>query len=238
MTDSGELLRLICTWSPALPLDDRLNVLSALVAYWHGERVAQPCPVEANLPLPAALSWLYSEIAARNPPAFETYAPGWVQGDPIVIFNSPRDPRQLEYDAAGMLTFLIEQQGVSRCGTPADAGDGPVFRQEMHSTAWRRCADSLSDFLLWWIVFELRVCRSYTMWGLFPPREAARITDQLAPVNMGTVSTCGVGHRVWHAADLALLSSPSGATKVCLEAVARDGHSLEALRRLGVWQEG
>ena len=166
MTDSGELLRLLRSWSPALPLDARLAVLSALATYWHGERSVRPLPVNTNVPLPAALKWLYSEVAARNLRAFERYAPGWVCGGPLVIFNSLRNPQQFEVDASGKLTFLIEQQGVYRCGTPAGSGDGPVFRQEMHSTDWRNCADSLSDFLLWWIVFELRVCRPQTVWGL------------------------------------------------------------------------
>jgi hypothetical protein len=238
MTDSGELLLLLRTWSPALPLGDRLAVLSALVAYWHGERGALPGFVETNIPLPAALRWLYSEVAARNPRAFERYAPGWIYGDPLVIFNSLRNPKEFEVDASGKLTFLIEQQGVYRCGTSAGSGDGPVFRQEMHSTDWRYCGDSLSDFLLWWIVFELRVCRPHTMWGLFPPATAARITDQLVPVNTGLVSTYGVSHRIWHEADLAVLSSPSGPKEICLEAVAREGRYLDALRRLAEWQEG
>jgi hypothetical protein len=238
MTDSGELLRLLRTWSPALPLDDRLAVLSTLVAYWHGERTAPLLPVETNVPLPAALRWLYSEVSARNPRSFERYAPGWVYGAPLVIFNSLRNPQQFEVDASSKLTFLIEQQGVYRCGTPVGSGDGPVFRQEMHSTAWRQCADSMSDFLLWWVVFELRVCRPHTMWGLFPPAEAARITEQLVPVNTGLVSTYGVSHRIWHEADLAVLSSPSGAREICLEAVAREGRCLEVLRALADWQEG
>lgn len=238
MGDASELLRSLRSWSPALPLDDRLEVLSALVTYWHGQRSAQPLPVQTNVSLPPALKWLYSEVAARNPRAFERYAPGWVYGDPLVIFNSLRNPQQFEVDASGKFTFLIEQQGVYRCGTPVGSDDGPVFRQEMHSTDWQNCADSLSDFLLWWIVFELRVCRPHTMWGLFPPAEAARITEQLVPVNTASVSTYGVSHRIWHAADLAVLSAPSGAKEVCLEAVARDGRCLEALRRLADWQDG
>jgi hypothetical protein len=238
MSDSGELLRLLRTWSPTLPLDDRLKVLSALVTYWHGERVAQPRPVDANLPMPAALNWLYSEVAARNPQAFEGYAPGWVRGDPLVIFNSLRDPRQFEVDASGKFTFLIEQQGVYRCGTPAGTGEGPVFRQEMHSTGWRNCADSLSDFLLWWIVFELRVCRPHTLWGLFAPEEAARITAPLVQVNTGNVSTYGTSHRIWHTNDLAMISSPSGAKEVCVEAIAGDRRCLDRLRSVAVWEEG
>src|SRR5262249_41025083 len=140
---------------------------------------------------------------------------------------------------------LIEQQGVYRCGTPVGSADGPVFRQEMHSTDWRQCGDSLSDFLLWWVVFELRVCRPHTMWGLFPPAEAARITGRLVAVQTGVVSvhtglvsTYGVSHRIWHDANLAVLSSPSGAKEICLEAVAREARCLETLRGLADWQEG
>ncbi len=211
MQDSDELLRSLRTWSPALPLAGRLAVLSALVAYWHGARVVPPRPPDANLPLPAALNWLYAEVSARNPRPFGGYASGWVRGDPLVVFNGLRDPRRFEVDHTGTLTFLVEHQGVFRCGTPAGATDGPVFRQEMHSAAWRRCADALSDFLLWAVVFELRVCREHTLWGLFSPEEAARITAPVAEVNTGDVSTYGVGHRIWHGSGLAMISSPSGA---------------------------
>src|SRR5947209_2215214 len=145
MQDSDELLRLLRTWSPGLSLADRLEVLSALVAYWHGEQIVPPRPPDANLPLPLALSWVYSAISARNPRAFEEPCSGWVCGDPILIFNSLRDPRCFEVDGSGILTFLIEQQAVYRCGSPVGASDGPVFRQEMHATAWQCCADSLSD---------------------------------------------------------------------------------------------
>jgi hypothetical protein len=96
----------------------------------------------------------------------------------------------------------------------------------------------LSDFLLWWIVFELRVCRQHTMWGLFPPEEAARITAPLSQVNTGNVSTYGTSHRIWHASDLAMISSPSGAKDVCVEAIARDSRYLDRLRRVAVWEEG
>ncbi len=137
MQDSDELLRLLRTWSPGLSLADRLTILSAFVAYWHGDRIVPLRPPDANLPLPLALSWVYSEVSARNPRAFEEYGSGWVRGDPIVNFNSLRDPRCFEVDGSGMLVFLIEQQGVYCCGTPAGPSDGPVFRQEMHSTAWR-----------------------------------------------------------------------------------------------------
>src|SRR4051794_2639771 len=197
MQDSDELLRSLRTWSPALSVADRLTVLSALVAYWHGQPLVTPRPAEATPPLPLALSWIYSKISARNPRAFEGYGSGWVRGDPLVIFNSLRDPRRFEVDESGKLTFLIEHQGVYRCGTPAGAGDGPVFRQEMHSAAWRCCADSLSDFLLWEIVFDLRVCREHTMWGLFSPEDAARITAPMVQVNTGSVSTYGTSHRIW-----------------------------------------
>lgn len=238
MTDSGELLRLLRTWSSALPLDDRLAVLTALVEYWHGERRAPLLPVETNVPLPAALRWLYSEVAARNPRSFERYAPGWVSGDPLVVFNSLRNPQQFEVDASSKVTFLIEQQAVYCCGTPAGSGDGPVFLQEMHSTDWRNCADSLSDFLLWWIVFELLVCQPHTMWCLLPLADAAKITEQLVPVNTGVVSTYGEGHRIWHESDLAVLSGPSGPRKICLQAVAREDRCLEGLRGLADWEEG
>jgi hypothetical protein len=218
-------------------VDDRLTALSALVAYWHGECIVAPRPPEANLSLPAALNWLYSEISARNPSAFEAYSQGWVRGDPLVVFNSLRDPRRFEVDESGKLTFLIEHQGVYRCGTPAGATDGPVFRQEMHSTDWRCCADSLSDFLVWEIVFELRVCRQQTLWGLFSPEEAARITAPLVLVHTGNVSTYGTSHRIWHASDLAIISSPGGVKEVCVEAIARDGRCLERLRSVAVWEE-
>jgi hypothetical protein len=238
MRDADELLRSLRSWSPSLPLTDRLTVLPAFVAYWHGERVVTPRPTDANIPLPAALDWLYSEIFARNPRAFEAYCSGWVRGDPVVIFNSLRDPRRFEVDESGKFTFLIEHQGVYRCGTPAGATDGPVFRQEMHSTDWRCCADSLSDFLLWEVVFELRVCRQHTLWGLFSPEEVARITAPLVEVKTGNVSTYGTSHRIWHASDLAMISSPSGAKEVCVEAIARNRGRLDRLRSLAVWEEG
>jgi hypothetical protein len=237
MQDSDKLLRSLGTWSPALAVADRLTVLSALVAYWHGKQTAKPRPVQANLPLPPALGWVYSEIAARNPRAFEGHCPGWVNGDPLMNFNSLRDPRSIEVDESGKLTFLIEQQSVYRCGTPADASDGPVFRQEMHSTAWRRCADSLSDFMLWAIVFELKVCGEHTIWGLFSPEEAARLTAPMVQVNMGKVSTYGSRHQICHASNLAVMSTPNGAKEVCLEVIARNGRRLDELRKLAEWEE-
>lgn len=237
MTTSADLLRLLRTWSPALPPVDRIAVLSALVAYWHGERVGRLPPVAANVSLPPALEWLYAEVAARNPQASERPAANWVDGGPLVFFNHLRNPRRFEVDTSGNLTFLIEQQGVYRCGTPAGSADGSVFRQEMHSTEWRKCAETLSDFLLWWVVFELCVGRPRVLWGLFSPAEAANITGHLVPVNTGEVSTYTVSHRIWHGADAAVILSPSGTKEVCLEAVARDGHALDALRHLAVWQE-
>jgi hypothetical protein len=238
MQDSDALLQLLRTWSPGLSLADRLTILSALVEYWHGEQTFPPQTPDANLRLPLPLSWVYSEISARRFRAFEEYSSGWVRGDPIVIFNSLRDPRCFEVDGSGMLTFLVEQQAVYRCGTPAGASDGPVFRQEMHSTAWRCCADSLSDFLLWAIVFELKDSREHSMWGLFAPEEAARITAPMVQVDTGNVSTYGTSHRIWHASDLAIISSPNGVNELCLEAVARNRRCLDLLRSVAVWEAG
>src|SRR5262245_55055010 len=98
MQDPGELLRSLRSWSTELCLAGRLTVLSALVAYWHGEPLVQPRPVDANLPLPPALGRVYSEIAARADRAFEGSGSGWVRGDPIVIFNRLRDPSRFEVD--------------------------------------------------------------------------------------------------------------------------------------------
>jgi hypothetical protein len=234
MGDSDSLLRSLATWSSDLPIFDRLTVLTDLVAYWHGDRVADPQPVVTNRPVPPALGWLYSEIAARNTDAFTRHGPDWVRGGPIMGFNSPRNPGRYQVDESGKITFLVEQQGVFRCGTPADEIDGPVFRQEMHGTSWRRCADRLSDFLLWEIVFELHVCRRDFLWGLFPPEAAAKITEGMLEVKTGNVSTYGVRHKVYHAHEVAMISTPSK-DEVCLEPIARTREALAALKRMATW---
>ena len=97
-------------------------------------------------------------------------------------------------------------------------------------------SDSLSDFLLWAIVFELKYCREQTMWGLFSPEEAARITAPMVQVDTGNVSTYSTSHRIWHASDLAIISSPSGLNESCLEAVARNPRCLDLLRTAAVWE--
>jgi hypothetical protein len=233
MEESVELLRSLSTWSEDLPLANRLTVLTTLVDYWHGERLIKPQPVKANLPIPLALSWLYSEITARNPSAFKSLCSGWVHGDPIMLFNFPREPDSFEVDESGIITFLLEQQGVFRCGTLSEASDGPVFRQEMNATTWRCCADRLSDFLLWEIVFELQVCRRETLWGLFPPELAGTIIKPMLEMNTGNVSTYGTHHQVYHANNIAIILTSNSKAEVCLEAVARTRESLETLKKTG-----
>src|SRR5438270_376588 len=136
MIPTTELLKLLRSWSSDLPVSSRISVLGALVEYWHGERPAYDQPVTANIPLPPALAWLYAEIAARNSDAFS--GSPWISGYPMIIFNSPRNPGEFEVDETGTFAFLIEQQGVYRCGAQFGDEDGPVFRQD--ETEWSRCA--------------------------------------------------------------------------------------------------
>ncbi len=74
------------------------------------------------------------------------------------------------------------------------------------------------------------------MWRLFSPEEAARITAPMVQVDTGNVSTYGTSHRIWHASDLAIISSPSGVNESCLGAVARNSRCLDLLRTVAVWE--
>jgi hypothetical protein len=53
---------------------------------------------------------------------------------------------------------------------------------------------------------------------------------------VGDVSTYGVTHKVYHADDIAMISTLSR-REISLEALARMRKSLDALRILGIWHE-
>jgi hypothetical protein len=230
--DYRELKPLLETWGPGLPVERRVVVLQALVGYWFDDAPASRQPISASVPLPAPLEWVYSEVVSRNPRVLGQEH--WMTGVPI-LYNPLRNPGKLQMDAAGILAFQIEQQGVYQCGCRAGDPDGPVYRRDTDTDEWVRCASRLSDFLLWAIVFELIVCRERSLWGLFTPADAAKITGEMTHVYSEKVTTYRVGSEVYHADGIAVLASENSATETCLEAVACTDEAFERLAALEGW---
>ncbi|MCC2669932.1 MAG: hypothetical protein K0Q72_2403 [Armatimonadetes bacterium] len=154
-----------------------------------------------------------------------------------MLYNSLRNPDELEVDASGISPFLIEQQGVYRCGTRVEDDDGPVFRQDYGASDWRPCASRLSDFLLWALVYELMVCRELTVWGYFTPDHAAKVTAEMTRVAMGGVSTYGIESDIYHADEIAIFWSENKPTEICLEGIARSAAGFARLTTLGEWSD-
>jgi hypothetical protein len=134
-------------------VEDRLQVLSVLVEFWHSPIRPEDGISDLQLEgLPLPLRWWYRRAGRRID----------IMTGQNILFSPADEPHQSWplTVKAGKLCFYLENQGVYQWSTLPQGDDPPVFGRYERTDPWQKEGMTLSEHLILACLFEAVTCHA------------------------------------------------------------------------------